>query len=111
MISMATSQLRIITFNCHGLKSSVPYISTLCDNNDIVFLQETWLAVDELVLLKQIHPDFTGYQYGVSAMDMSDGILKGRPHGGLGILYRKKFSKCCHKQTKKALQSFEHKMN
>ena len=90
---MAPSQLRFTTFNCYCLKSSVPIINNLCTNNDIVFLQETWLTDDELVILKQIHPDFTGY--GVFSMDISQDIQSGRPHGGLGILFRTNLAKNC----------------
>ena len=41
----------------------------------------------ELSQLSSIHSDF--YGNGVSAMDSSKGLLKGRPHGGLAILWRK----------------------
>ena len=60
--------------------------------SDIVLLQETWLANDELHLLCSLDNRFHGQ--GVSAMDSCDGVLRGRPYGGLGILWRKELSGC-----------------
>ena len=45
---------------------------------------------DELSFLKNIHSSF--YADGVSSMDSGNGFLKGRPFGGLGILWRKTFA-------------------
>ena len=78
--------IRITSFNCKNVKTSLPDIHGLCDGSDIVFLQETWLAPSELDLLKSIHSDF--YGIGVSSFG-EDEYLVGRPHGGLGILWRK----------------------
>ena len=57
-----------------------------------MFLQETWLAPDELPLLSSLHTDF--FATGSSAIDPTDGLLKGRPHGGLAILWRKTLDNC-----------------
>jgi len=59
----------------------------LCEVNDVVFLQETWLMEEDLPILSKVHPEF--YGKGVSAMDLSKGVLVGRPFGGLAILWRK----------------------
>lgn len=77
----------MVSFNCKNVKSSMHDIQQLCRKNDIVFLQETWLATDELYLLNTIDDEF--YGRGVSAMDTSCSIMKGRPHGGVAILWRK----------------------
>jgi exonuclease III len=82
-----SSSLRIVSYNCSGLKNSTGAIHDICDHHDIVFLQETWLMPYELPMLSCIHPDFTGN--GVSAMDPSQGIHIGRPYGGVAILWRK----------------------
>ena len=74
------------------MKSSVPEIRQLCDTSDVVFLQETWLASDELHLLASLDDRF--YGQGVSAMDAGNKLLRGRPHGGLGILWRKTLVGC-----------------
>ncbi|ELU09064.1 hypothetical protein CAPTEDRAFT_218181 [Capitella teleta] len=48
--------------------------------------EETWLSPSEIVILKALHPDL--YADGVSAFQ-DDEQLIGRPHGGIGILWRK----------------------
>ena len=84
--------LTISSYNCKNIKSSTDNVRQLCDVNDIVFLQETWLTYDELCIMKSLHPDY--YSDGVSAMDTSCGMLRGRPFGGIGILWRKSFGSC-----------------
>lgn len=84
--------LKTSTINCHGLKSSIPDINALASDNDILFLQETWLYRDELNLLNSVHADFDGF--GISAIDDSNGPISGRPFGGLGIIWRKSLGNC-----------------
>ena len=74
------------------MKTSIPEIQRLCDSNNIIFLQETWLASDELQLLSTMHDQF--YSQGVSAMDVRDGICRGRPYGGLAVMWRKSLGGC-----------------
>lgn len=77
----------ISTFNCRSVKSSVTEVRQLCDRSDIVVLQEHWLLPYELDLLSSIHSDFL--YHGQSAVDLSQGLLVGRPYGGTAILYRR----------------------
>ena len=81
--------LRLQSFNCKNLKSSLPEIKSLCHNSDIVLLQETWLAPNDL-MLNEIHPDF--YGKGVSAIEIESSVLRGRAYGGIAILWRKALS-------------------
>ena len=46
--------LRITSYNCKNIKSYIENARQLCDVNDIVFLQETWLTHDELYILKYL---------------------------------------------------------
>ena len=58
----------------------------------MVFLQETWLFNFELHILSNISYDFEGF--GVSSIDDSTGIVRGRPYGpyeGMAIIVRKKY--------------------
>ena len=82
-----SSGLRLCTYNCRSIKSSLYDVKLLCDNHDIVFVQEHWLLPFELSMLSSIHSDFHGF--GVSAVDTSVDLLVGRPYGGTAILYRK----------------------
>ena len=72
--------LRVTSYNCRNLKSSIDNVRQLCDTHDIIFLQETWLTNDELSLLKCLHADF--YADGVSAMDTTQWRSQGGGPGG-----------------------------
>ena len=54
---------------------------------DIVCLQETWLAMNELNLLSNTNIDFIGN--GISSIDDENRINTCRPFGGTGIMWRK----------------------
>ena len=79
--------LRVCSFNCRSFKNSIYSIHDLCDNYDIVLLQEHWLLPFDLPLLNSAHNDFVST--GLSAVDIGKDILVGRPYGGTAILYRK----------------------
>lgn len=57
---------------------------------DVIFLQETWLLKSDLGLLGEINSDF--YGQGISAVDCESDVLKGRPYGGLAVIWRKSLS-------------------
>jgi len=84
------SQLRICSFNCRSIKSSIGEIFTLCESHDIVLLQKHWLLPFELDMLSSIHCDF--YGFGTSAVDTSVDVFIGRLFGGTGVLYRKQLA-------------------
>jgi len=85
---MEPTNLVVATFNCRSVKSSLAEIRQLCDQSDIVLLQEHWLLPNELDYLSNIHPDFLSH--ATSAVDLSQGLLVGRPYGGTAVLYRKR---------------------
>jgi len=84
---MANKHLSVCSFNCRSFKNSACVVNDLCNQHDIVLLQETWLLPNELDLLNNVHCDF--YSVGSSAVDISSDVLVGRPYGGTAILYRK----------------------
>jgi hypothetical protein len=79
--------LRITSYNCRGLKTSINDVQDLCSVSDNVFLQETWLLPHEITMLSHLHPDFDCN--GSSAVTIDQGVIEGRPHGGLAVLWRK----------------------
>ena len=91
------SELSVCSFNCRNLKSSIDEIRKLCNSCDILMLQETWLLDIDLQMLNAIHEDF--YASGTTSMNTTDGLLTGRPHGGLAILWRKSIAQFCRIQT------------
>nr|XP_053608905.1 uncharacterized protein LOC128674418 [Plodia interpunctella] len=77
---------KLISFNCKSVKRSFEAVQSLCEICDIIVLQETWLYDYGIPLLSSIHENF---EYtGKSSMDLSTGPLRGRPYGGLAILWR-----------------------
>lgn len=80
-------KINIVSFNCRSVKRSCNHVTDLCKTHEIIALQEHWLLPDDLGYLSNIHPDFS--YHGVSAVDTSAGVLKGRPYGGVAILWRK----------------------
>ena len=89
--------IRINTYNCYGMKSSIVDLYELCRHNDLILLQEIWLFKFELNLISTIHPEFEAY--GISAIQHSEEIINGRPYGGLAILIRKQYRHICDFQT------------
>jgi len=86
----AVQGLRLCSYNCRSIKNSLLDIRELCCSHDLVFLQEHWILPFELNLLNCICDDFMSI--GVSAVNITDDVLKGRPYGGTAILYRKAFA-------------------
>ena len=81
----------VYSLNCEGLKRSSSYIKELLKSTscDILCLQETWLLESNNYLLSNID---SNYLYtAISGVDSSKEILKGRPSGGVAILYKKNY--------------------
>ena len=51
-------KLIIVSYNCRGIKSSLPVIHELCSDNDIVLMQETLLCSHNIHCINAIHSDF-----------------------------------------------------
>jgi hypothetical protein len=71
----------------------MPELYQLTLKYDIVFLQETWLLDFEVTMLSNVNNEF--YAKGISSIDSSNDIVQGRPHGGMGILWRKALGNTC----------------
>jgi len=76
--------VKMCSFNCRGLQSSVHELQLLSASFDVICLQELWLLDSELGILNNIVTGMHGF--GVSPMDASSGFVRGRPHGGVGFL-------------------------
>ena len=55
IILVLISMLKVITYNCHGLLSSLQDVIELSNQYDLIFLQETWLFKHELCILNNLH--------------------------------------------------------
>ena len=78
--------LQISSYNCQSSKRNVGGIRKLCDSSDIVFLLEHWLFPSELASLNNIHCDFSSF--GLSSINPSVSLIRGRPFGGVAVLWR-----------------------
>lgn len=89
--------MRVVSYNSRGLrvghtaadKARRLVVDTLLDNCDILCIQESWLAKQDLDKLNNLHPDFHGV--GESTTDLSMKIVRGRIAGGVAILWNMKF--------------------
>ena len=84
-----SSTLNLLSFNCSGLNHSNQYIIELVSETeyDIMCLQETWLLNENMHRLGDINNDYPFT--GISGVDSGADVLRGRPHGGVGILWKK----------------------
>ena len=65
-----------------------PAIMSLFDKYDIVCVQETWYAYQDLYILHNLHTECRGT--GVSTTEYNDGLVQGHPPGGVAIFWRKR---------------------
>lgn len=84
---MNRNTIKVVSFNCKSVKRSVEHVRQLCLSSDIIALQETWLLPDDISFLNDINKDFGST--GTSAVDTAAGMLRGRPHGGVALLWNK----------------------
>ena len=92
--SVSMDKLTIGSFNMHGFNNSWSYLKHLSELCDIIFVQEHWLYDCNLHYLDSINDKFMCY--GKSSMtEKSCTWVKGRPHGGVAVLYRKSIGNVC----------------
>jgi exonuclease III len=85
---MADKQsLSVCSFNLHGFKNGFNTARDLCNSFDLVAVQEHWLRKDNLHNLALINKNFS--YFGISGMGEAscNGLLRGRPFGGVAILW------------------------
>ena len=58
MAVTSKTSLSLCLYNCQGFKNSVFTLNSLCDDYDVVLIQEHWLLPNELDLLHNVHFDF-----------------------------------------------------
>jgi len=85
----------LATFNLNGFNQGILMLKKICLDTNIsaVFTQESWLTSDQLCHFDVFKTDF--YVFGISAMDstLGQGVLRGRPKGGVSIFVNKSLEK------------------
>ena len=87
MFIISSYNVRGLPKHCNGLHLR-PDIMSLFDKSDIVCVQETWYAYQDLDILHNLHTEYRGT--GVSTTDYNDGLVQGHPPGGVAIFWRKR---------------------
>ena len=81
-------ELKIVSFNCRGVKKKTEFLNKLSRSADVIFLQETWLRAEEQVEVdEEVLHEFDIHT--ILAMDSCSNGAKGRPQGGLAWLCRR----------------------
>ena len=80
--------LKIISFNCKGFKErNYDFLKCLFETCDILLLQETWLYSFQKKEITNLLKDSDCHTS--SSMQDDDVGRRGRPFGGLGIVWKK----------------------
>ena len=76
------------TYNCHGLKSAIPFVTSLLNSNDILFICKHWLHPGEISTVSQCH--LSSYWSNLkSSMNPVEVTQGGRPYGGCGFICKR----------------------
>ena len=84
-----SSTLQVVTYNLHGFNQGQVLLNKLCDNFDIIAVQEHWLTDHDLNKFLHFRADFQGLAWSAMGERLSSGVLVGRPFGGIGLLVKK----------------------
>jgi len=89
MADNCSNSLRLATYNLHGFNQGSILLNDLCNNFDLIAVQEHWLSTPELHKLINFNNNFQGFAWSAMSDKLQNGILVGRPFGGLGLLVNK----------------------
>ena len=96
-----TKRITISSHNINGFARQKPFLRSLCDGvpEAIRAVQEHWLAPPYkkqcgVNQLRHLHPDFDGYGTSGMKKEIESRVRTGRPFGGTGFIYNKKYSTC-----------------
>lgn len=76
----------------HGYNNGVFMVKLLCNDYDIIFLQEHWLCDSNCHKLDKIDCNFQSIRASAMNKKLGEGILTGRPFGRTAILWRKQLT-------------------
>ena len=84
---MESQTLKLVSYNCRGVMKSWLDVENLCRKHDVILLQETWLTKQNHSILSFVSPDH--FSFAFSPVTDESGIRRGRPYGGIAILWNK----------------------
>ena len=105
------SSFKVASYNCCSLRQNIDIVRALTDDNlDLIFLQETMVVEEKLGLFDYISEDYDSICVAAEYSEKALRSGRGRPSGGLAILYRKnpifKITKIVTDKPKKLTQKF-----
>ena len=95
--NITLSDLKICSFNMHGFNNGLSMTRSLCLSHDIILIQEHWLLNCDLDKLNLIDLNFTSTALSSMNTKAAEGIISGRPFGGVAILWNKSLTKYINK--------------
>jgi len=81
--------IRSSSYNLRGFHQGQHQLLELCNNHDIIAVQEHWLADSDLDKITNLHDDFSVIARSAMTDKLQQGFLRGRPFGGLALMFRK----------------------
>ena len=92
--TMEGKQTKFVTFNITGFKyRNYDFIQEVFKNNQVVFLQETWLYASQHKEISNVLPN--SQYHAVSGMSDTDVGRVGRPYGGCAIVWHNSLALSC----------------
>ena len=85
---MESNNIKLATYNLHGMNQGLPLLESLCQDCDIVCIQEHWLAPFDLCRLDNVCSSMICYASSAMESAVAKGCLRGRPYGGVACLVR-----------------------
>jgi len=84
----------LCTFNLHGFNQGKLFLNKLCNNNDIICVQEHWLVDTECEKIVNCNEDFIVVTSPAKKGVAVNGMSVGRPYGGVATLVHRKYAQC-----------------
>lgn len=88
LVMAGRNRIRVASYNLHGIMQGFSYLLSLCNDYDIIYVQEHWLAPFDLNSLDEISNDMICYSSSALCDVIAKGCLKGRPFGGVAIFVK-----------------------
>ena len=85
MSDLNNFKLRLCTYNMHGYNNGLSMVKQLCQNFDIILLQEHWLSKATLYKLDCIDSNFSAFGLSSMELKLAEGFLAGRPFEGTAV--------------------------
>jgi len=80
-LTFILGSLRLVSYKRHGFNQGIPLLCQLSVESEIFLMQEHWLSSDMFL------PEFLCFNHSSMDKVCSADVLRGRPFGGISILF------------------------